>query len=198
MNICICGWYYLQEFYNEVLKTDYKITIISHKNYVPEFLKENKNQKFSFTSIENIGLEFGAYNYYLNNYLLDDTIFLHDDTLVTIEQLKEIENKCKGLDQAYIFKNQTEQTNNGGKHGRCIYMSKRFLEYLKINYGIPYDERNTGYNGTTKNTLNIDFNEGIYRYHRLLGRIRDKKEGWNILNRIHIQNIKLGKRGKIL
>lgn len=196
MKICICGWYYQKEFYEELSKTDYDITIISNKKEVPEDI----NKKFKTIIRENIGLEFGAYNHFLINSTIDDSVlFLHDDTLVSIEQLKEIEEICKNLDQAYIFKDLTEQNNNGGKHGRCIYMSSKFINYLKEEHkGIPYDSKNKGYNGTTKNPEGLDYNESINRYHKLLGRIRDKKLGFEILYRIHIKDIKLGKRGKIL
>lgn len=195
MKICVCGWYYQEEFYNELSKTNYDITIISNKKEVPEDIKK----RYNVIVRENIGLEFGAYNHYLQNTIPDDSVlFIHDDTLITIEQLKQIEEACHNLDQAYIFKDYEHQKNNGGKHGRCIWMSKKFLEYLKKECnGIPYDERNKGYNGTQKNIDNLDYNEGINRYHKLLGRIRDKKLGYNILYRIHIKDIKLGRRGKI-
>lgn len=196
MKICICGWYYQEEFYNELKKSKYDITIISNKSEVPESISKMFN---NIVIRKNIGLEFGAYNHYVKNNEVDDSIlFLHDDTLITIEQINQIEESCRCLDQAYIFANYDEQKKNGGKHGRCIYMSAKFLNYLKTEHsGIPYDERNNGYNGTSKNPEGLDYNESINRYHRLLGRIRDKKLGFKILYRIHIKDIKLGRRGKL-
>lgn len=195
MKICVCGWYYQKEFYEELSKTDYKITIVSNKKEVPEDI----NKKYNTIVRENIGLEFGAYNHFIMNTTIDDSVlFLHDDNFITEDNIEPIEVMCEELDQAYIFRDFTEQKNNGGKHGRILYMSSKFINYLKEEHkGIPYDEMNNGYNGTTKNPNNLDYNKGINDYHKLLGRIRDKKLGFNILQRIHVPNIKLGKRGKL-
>jgi hypothetical protein len=95
-----------------------------------------------------VGLEFGAYQQYLAEYWdgHSDVLFMHDDTIVTdsgaFDQIAALSEK--GIHQAYIFNNESEEIANQGKHGRAIWCSATFLKQLKANGGFPYDRDNTG------------------------------------------------------
>lgn len=203
MKICICGWYYYEDFYKKInlVKDKYEVMIVAHRD-----------DKFKLDSIglpyiikENIGLEFGAYDYYLKNIWDKESsvLFMHDDVaikdIIAFDKIAKLEED--GVDQAYIFKSEAEQVNNGGKHGRAIYISKKLLSFM-LNYkcnceeskdhydshnpdtillGIPdhngfwYDPLNKGHSSGKPPKGVRHYNEMIYHFHKYLGRIRDKR-----------------------
>jgi hypothetical protein len=142
MDICIVGWYFYDSCYSimrEINKT-HNVSIISHKF---EFDKL-QSLGIPYVTIENIGLEFGAYDYYLKN-IWDkesDVLFMHDDVEITdIQVFDRIEKdmKSKNIDQSYIFTDIDEEKRNGGQHGRVIYMSAKLLNFM-LNYKFKTEE----------------------------------------------------------
>lgn len=229
MNICIVGWYFYDDFYSVMRKVNktHDVSIVSHKY---EF---NKLQSYNipYITIDNIGLEFGAYDFYIKNCWdkESDVLFMHDDIEITdIQVFDRIEKdmKEKNIDQSYIFTDKEEEKNNGGKHGRSIYMSAKLLNFM-LNYkfkteesidhvdnhhnigtllkgtgeyyGIWYDPNNNGHT-TGKPPIGVrHYNEMIYTFHRTMGRIRDRRYGnekMNVVNRSFYPEIHCGKRGK--
>jgi hypothetical protein len=79
----------------------------------------------------NGGLEFGVYDYFLKN-IWDgesDVLFMHDD--IRIHDISFFDKVSKiPHDQAFIFKSELEEIQNGRIHGRCFFCSKRFLKLL--------------------------------------------------------------------
>ena len=140
MKICVVGWYYYPEFYRQLeqVHEKYPVTIIAHR----------KNEISDLPTIEreNIGLEWGAYNYYLMN-VWDggDVLFTHDDTLVS--NLKAFD-KIAGIgeDIAFIHRYKEEAEANIVVHGRSFFTSDRFLSFCKSHGGFWYDQENLGEN----------------------------------------------------
>jgi hypothetical protein len=228
MNICVVGWYLYDDLYKILREVNkiHKVSIISHK-YEPD-----KLQSFNVDYVikENVGLEFGAYDYYLKKYWnkKSNVLFMHDDVHITdINVFDRIEKEMteKGIDQSYLFKNKEEENNNGGKHGRSIFMSAKLLNFM-LNYkfkteesedhvdihhnkgtilkgtgeytGFWFDPNNNGHT-TGKPPVGVrHYNEMIYTFHRTMGRIRDKRYGnepMNVVNRDFYPELDCARRG---
>jgi hypothetical protein len=158
--------------------------------------------------IPNIGLEFGCYDYYLKNLWneKDAVLFMHDDT--KIENVDVFDGISRlgtdGIDCAYIFRDHAEERANGGRHGRAIYCSARFLTFLKNwecvchqsedredvhhnkgtilkgqgpHTGFWYDKNNKGHVSGKPPVGIRHYNDAIYHFHWQLGRIRDQRCG---------------------
>jgi hypothetical protein len=133
----------------------------------------------------------------------DSVLFLHDDLRVESSQVIDAICKLKH-DCAYIFRDKAEEKANGGMHGRAIYCSQRFLEFVKNfkccckwllekedphnkehllpplgNYhkGFWYDYNNMGHVSGKPPVGVRHYNEAIYHFHWFLGRVRDQRCG---------------------
>lgn len=197
MKICIVGWYFDKEFISLLhrVNVNYPVFIVCHRP--PEFYFD-----LPFVEVDNVGLEFGAYSWYLDN-VWDRTgsvFFCHDDTKIgsaeTFDSIAQITHDC-----AYVFRDEAEERANGGKHGRAIYCSAAFLTKLSEDGGFWYDEENLGYNGSGQprpiraDGSLMDFNAGIFTFHRYLGRVRDAKLGLDVVNRVFVNSFEAGRRG---
>ena len=165
--ICIVGWHFFSDFYKYLSKNYQKETfIVAHKyNKILDELKLN------YKVIKNVGLEFGAYDWYIKNIWdkKSNVLFMHDDTKIERDKclynIFEKNNKNK-IDHSYIFGEKGK-----GSHGRCIYMSNKFIKIIFKDYnGIWYDKENNGYviTGDAKKR-NFDkkrYNYGIYKFNR--------------------------------
>jgi hypothetical protein len=164
MQICIVGWHYNKELI-ELMETVHKthpVHIVAHR--------QGPYGNLPTTLIENIGLEFHCYDYFIRN-LWDgksNVLLMHDDIVinpvfVNYEIIPPINifNKLSKLplDQAYIFQDDDDAEWNNYKHGRMIYLSAKLAGYLKENGGIGYDESNRG------NTRTGFYNLGISQFH---------------------------------
>lgn len=200
MKICIAGWYLDSELYEKMRNVNGTAFVVSHNLCSVNNDKDEYSGILSVT-IENIGLEFHCYNYYLQNIWdkKSDVLFMHDDIHIDdVSVFDDIETLT--VDQAYIFNNPEEERRNGGKHGRMIYMSAVLLWYLYQNGGIWYDNTNHGYIGAGEKrpAPDMDFNAGINHFHKHMGRIRDDKSlDFNVVNRVFFDKIKFGKRGHV-
>jgi hypothetical protein len=199
MKICIAGWYLDNKLYDKI-KGLSGVSIVSHKRPYTLLYNLIDDTKARVYSIDNIGLEFGCYSFYLNCIWdgFSDVLFMHDDVDITdISVFDDIGSLH--VDQAYIFTSSEEEKRNGGKHGRCIFMSGLLLLYVKKTGGIWYDKDNHGYtgNGKKRPKPGMDFNAGINHFHKTMGKIRDNKSlSFNVVNRVFIDKIKMAKRGK--
>ena len=202
MSICVAGWYFFPKLLETLKKVQkkYPVHIVSHSED-PKHIKIMESTKLLYTIILNEGLEWGVYDYYLK-YIWDnksDVLFMHDD--VEIKDIK-VFDKIRNLDfdQCYIFKSMEENKNNGGKHGRGIFMSKKFLKFAKTykcscgrctyrfkrgeishvktpTKGFFFDRYNKGHIFGKRPEGCRDYNIGIEHFHNYVGRIRDKTYG---------------------
>ena len=226
MKICVAGWYFEPMFYMalSMVRDKYESFIVAHKP-IPDYFIRYWGLKG--LEIPNIGLEFGCYDWYLKVRWdgKSNVLFTHDDTLVrdveVFDEIAKIPHDC-----AYIFRDYAEEMANGGKHGRAIFMSARFLKFTK-NYecnchqakgfidehhhkgqwlegtgkhkGFWYDPQNRGH-VAGKPPLGVrHYNESIYHFHEYLGKIRDGKCGnspMDAVNRVYFPNYECGRRGE--
>lgn len=224
MNICVAGWYFHDRCYRALMevKDKYNVVVISHNtDKIPI-----RWLQFHCFGAPNVGLEFGAYDFFIKMVwpkFKEDTLFMHDD--VSIDNISVFDSISKlDLDQAYIFRSKQEEVNNGGKHGRAIYMSTKLITFLlqwnRTNRhsasmedphnpgnllpalgeynGIWYDPNNYGHNSGKPPVGVRHYNEAIWNFHREMGRIRDNKAGnepMNVVNRIFYPEFRCAKRG---
>jgi len=191
MNICVLGWYYDKPFMEvlEKVHPKYPVHIVGHR--------PNPNPTLPTTVIDNVGLEFGGYDYYLKNLWngKDSVLFTHDDTMITniavFDKVAQI-NK----DFSFIFYNERESMSCMGAHGRAFFCSPRFLKYYKnlkcrchyikedgeeYHTGFYYDKKNLGnvaYDGEvimdyTQVCDGDSYNKGIKHLHMILRQIKN-------------------------
>ena len=172
--ICVVGWHYFKELY-KFLSVYYldDVHIVAHR-----YNKILDKYKLNYTVIENIGLEFHAYDWYIKNIWdkKSNILFMHDD--IKILKIKDfiIRNynkiKKRKLGQAYISVKKVR----GG--GRCFYMSKRFIQLMKKEYdGIWYDKENTGY--VSRKTQPEEwhprrYNDGACKFEEMVAKLGEK------------------------
>lgn len=200
MKICVCGWYYVDEWYASLLRLHEQFPVHVVANRDDGFL-ELCGMPYSLR--ENVGLEFGAYNYYLENiWGGDSVIFCHDDLqfgavsqgykIIPGEEIfpKLAELAC---DQAYVFNNRHEDVKNAGIHGRMIYISGKLLSWLKANGGIWFDGKNDGQTYAMPEAV-PEYNQGIYHF---ADKMREaEKSGFDVNNKVYFPALEFGHRGK--
>jgi hypothetical protein len=218
MNICVLGWYYDKDFMKvlEQIHSKYPVHIVAHR--------ENGVSKLPTTLIDNVGLEFGGYDYYLKNIWdgKSSVFFTHDDIYVTdisvFDTIAEIKR-----DLSYIFYNTKESVSCLGAHGRAMFASPKFLSFIKRNQckctfskedGVPshtgfyFDKKNlgknTGYNDVimdyTKSYGDDGYNRGIKHMYHILRYLKSNQHlydtTWNFGENI-IPDYQYGYRGTV-
>ncbi|MFX0199624.1 MAG: hypothetical protein ACFFCW_26170 [Candidatus Hodarchaeota archaeon] len=199
MNICVVGWYYFDGFYSELWKANkkYPVTIIAHK-HDPML----KICELPVAIVPNVGLEFGAYNYYLMNiWEGGDTLYTHDDIAVipvirnyeTLHREKIWDDIAETKhDQAYIFQDREDDVFNTGKHGRMIFMSERLQQWFRDRNGFWYDRNNYGYTGEgEKPRGTAEYNTTIIVFHEQLGHT-----GMDVKNKLYFPSLAMARRGE--
>jgi hypothetical protein len=195
VKICVCGWYFYQDFYATLnsLRAAFDIVIIANKSGnapgLPYILREN------------IGLEWGAYSYFLDNCWdgFSSVLYMHDDIKANADFFLNIQGTT--LDQAFIFQNEFEYQQNYS-HGRAFYASARFLNLCRLYGGIYYDKGNSGfiapgYSWSTKPPEGCkDHNYAIREFTELVKRIAEDYPDMSVNKQIYSPNICLGVRGK--
>jgi hypothetical protein len=186
MNICVVGWYFYPELYKMLEECSHNVFVVKHK------LGDSRSLPSELVS--NVGLEFGAYDWYLMHHWKGGaTLFMHDDVSLTAEKLDEIERECSTEDQACVFSSMKESQDNGTYHGRMIYCSHRLLSLKKEDGGIWFDAKNTGQVGSHRDD-NDTHNAGIKHF-------QNEMVLWSSIletNKIVlIPDIKLGFRGNL-
>ncbi len=153
MKICIAGWYFRPRFLQMVRDSGYESIVIAHR--------DGPTQGIPSIVYDNVGLEFGCYRKYVEHHWdgESDVLFLHDDAEVSdtsafasIESLAE-----RGVEQAYIFQDETHELINGGAHGRGIWICGDTLKMLAADF--PADLANTGVN------IGMTAQKGIFMFH---------------------------------
>jgi len=201
MNICVCGWYgrEFDSFYMTLYKAHKKcpVTVVA-KREDPYW----EEMALPYVVMENVGLEFGAYDYFLQNiWTGGSTLFTHDDVklMPIIRDFKTapMENIFEKFaeipyDQAYIFTNRAEDVHGNGIHGRAIYMSDKLLSHIKP-IGIWHDQANQGI--TDHSSGKYDYNSGIARFDELMGEA--KEQGFTTKVKVYSPAYLSGHRGKI-
>jgi hypothetical protein len=132
MQICIAGWYYFEKFL-KLLSNYSNVYIIAHK--------PGNSFNIPCIIVENIGLEFHCYDYFVKNIWdkKSDVLFCHDDIEINnISFLKDIELINNLITMIWV--NESQKKHNIA-HGR---MFKCNAEYLKKNNGFWYDKINNG------------------------------------------------------
>ena len=185
IKICVVGWHFFSDFYNKLDQSKYETYIVAHRyNKILDAIK------LEYSVIENIGLEFHAYDYYIKNIWdkKSNVIFMHDD--IEIEDIKclyKIFKRCEkeNIYQCYIFGEKGK-----GSHGRCIYMSKKFIEMIIKDYdGIWFDRENkecVDSKSSIKNKWDKKrYNYGTYKFEKYSKKIGKK---YNVNTCISINN----------
>lgn len=172
MTLCICGWYYHQPFYDRVLdwvlqRRDARV--ITHQEPTIPLPCPHMRAK-------NIGLEWHAYNEYLQNTPIQGPVlFIHDDTEILNPQFfAYVESQCADRDLAFIFPDEQQERMNGGAHGRCVYMSRKLLGMFRP-IGFWYDENN----GT--DITSAKCNQGIQHFLQDVGWLMHRPTGKGLI-----------------
>lgn len=201
MHICLVGWYGHQDLYELLGSCGFPVTVISHK-------KDNDYLGLPTINIPNLGLEFGCYDYFIHNVWprrKGNVLFMHDDMVVedknVFKRISKLEHDC-----AYIFRDYAEHRANGGKHGRAVFCSQRFIEvimnttcrchwceekfdaghnpegllpelFMGAHRGFWYDYNNNGHVSGKPPVGIRHYNSAIDHFHWVLGRIRDQRYG---------------------
>jgi hypothetical protein len=206
MQICVCGWYYYHDLLHVLDKVvkegKHSVTIIAHRH---DPVVEKYNIKV--VEKENIGVEYGAYDYFIKNEWdkKSKVLFMHDDIHIK-PLMKDYKMLPKttifntlahaAVDIGYIFKGQFDELQNFGVHGRGIIMSARFIQYLLDNHdGIWFDKGNDGHiNGPTPEHCE-HFNEADYRMRSLWEGLNKSKSGMILGVAIHAPSFNADIRG---
>jgi len=164
--ICIVGWHYFKKLYKSLLPTRDCVHVISHRHN--DILDRGK---FNYSKTDNIGLDFGAYDWYIKNVWdkESDVIFMHDDILINTHfDLSNIFKKCQDgkIDQGYILGDKRIKK-IFGPHSRMFFLSRRTIQYFLNDYsGFWYkneiDNSNGDFPSYLMNYLNFEWNEKIY------------------------------------
>jgi len=196
MEICICGWYYHQPFFQEIEKvTDrFTVTVIAHR--------DGPAMDIRTVNRPNIGLDWGAYDFYLKNCWLGSSsvLFLQDDTEIDdIEELDRISSLDP--DQIFIFRDENEAARNSYGHGRAFYCSQAFLFEVLVDGGFYYDAGNTGFvnPGHFLDTPPTEgcqhHNAGIHAFMKQIARIRTAKPTLKVFWAYYARGMRFGRRG---
>jgi len=167
--ICILGWYYWKEFYDNVnnLKNYFNIFIVAHR-----YNKILDNLNLRYKLIRNIGFEYHGYNYFLRNRWnkKSDVLFLQDDLIILRENaIKEIFFKSYKFDFVKWYgKDKKGKLRKSG--ARVIYCSNKILYLIsKKTPGIVSSEvkekRKASFNvKLLKNKYKIKQTKKFYKY----------------------------------
>lgn len=131
MQICICGWYFRSECLQPFLNHD--SFVVAHR--------EGDSFGIPCTVIENVGLEFHCYDYFVKNIWdkKSDVLFCHDDLIVKDSLfLNDLE---KVNDDIVMVWEDEKQYKRNLAHGR---MFKCSAKYLDCSGGFWWDKDNAG------------------------------------------------------
>jgi hypothetical protein len=170
MQICVSGWYFERDLF-EVFKVNkqFDISVVTYYNRangnikrdydeipVPEMISSYvKESGVKHYKIPVAGLEFGGYDYFIKNIWDQQSpvLFMHDDIVIynpnVFDIIKEKLAKWE-YDQTFIFRDEVEEISQGRIHGRGIYCSKRFIDFM-LSYTCEckqaFDYENPHYEG---------------------------------------------------
>jgi len=179
VDICVCGWHYFDSVYDTLRSAHkkYPVFVVAHRD--DELLHSSG---LPFYMRENVGLEWGAYDWYIKNQWdgKSDVLFMHDDVRIrpVIKEYEVVDPVCvfntvarlgDTYDQAYIFKSKHEYNKNFFIHGRALFCNAKTIRILlDRNDGFWYDADNTGHTGGSTPDGCKHYNEADYRFWRFL------------------------------
>jgi len=202
MKVCVCGWYFPDETYMSFwrINQDHPVHIVCN-----QYDERLPDWDLDFTTRDNSGLEWGAYNHYLMNiWDGDDVLFCHDDIEFGPAAVKAngelsiapgeivVDGIAAGFgDQSYIFTNRRMDVENYGKHGRMLRMSEALLRRAYDEGGFYYDENNRGYTGGP-------MPEGVQSYNAAINHFDAwmRGTGLDVGRKWYVPSIKMGVRGE--
>jgi len=229
MKICVSGWYFFPELIPVLAKASrrYPVCFVTYAGRVAQALEGIglvKSHGLRHEIIPVAGLEFGGYDYYLKNFWDRESpvFFMHDDIIMkdptTFDGIADL-----ACDQAYVFRDVKEEEANGRMHGRGIYCSKKFLDYM-LDYvcecehskdqedkhntgnvlkgmgphtGFWYDPLNDGSHNQGKVPLGLrHYNCGIYHFQGVHVR-HARKYGLDAGHKVHFWDFESARRGKL-
>jgi hypothetical protein len=161
-DICIVGWYFWDKFYKKISSSKSSLHVVAHR-----YRETIENYNISYSVKKNIGLEYGAYDWYIKNKWngKNNILFMHDDIDIKGggESIDDLINYCNKFDVVHVTG--VNEPRNIKYSFRCIYFSGRAVkQWLKDFNGFWYDEKNKGY------TIGNKFhNDNSYK--------KDKKKG---------------------
>lgn len=180
MKICIAGWYFRPRYLRAVKAFIYDAFVVKHK--------EGDTQDLPGALYPNVGLEFGAYRQYVENHWdgQSNVFFSHDDAEVLGSRaFSDIESLAdRGVEHAYIFRDEYDEYINGGAHGRGMWMRGDIIEKLAKDF--PADMENHGVN------VGLEAQKGIVEFHK---RILDCGKNTGVI--AIVPQIQFGHRGRI-
>lgn len=136
---CIVGWHFFDKFYKKIEKSSVDTHIVAHRY---NSILDRRNLNYSV--VQNVGLEFGAYDWYIKNVWdkKSGVLFMHDDVVIDKSfDMKNFFKLCGDADYV-MFRNGSKVS--GG--GRCIYLSGKMISLLVKKYdGIWFDKNDRGY-----------------------------------------------------
>lgn len=189
MNICVVGWYYRPEFYEALLAhREFRVEVVAHRT-PPDYLTF---EDVHWLYHENVGLEWGAYDYYLRG-MWDQkspVLFMHDDAVVAYGFFQRVEQEAKPFDLAFVFRDGDEERDNCGVHGRCVYMSQRLLTRFRP-IGFNYDNENHG------DLIGPGYNKGIHRFREDVVWMKNRPSGADLRYGSIFVHADFGYRGKM-
>jgi hypothetical protein len=145
---------------------------------------------------ENVGLEWGAYNWYISNIWEEknSVLFTHDDNIFEGNAFDTIEQKTRRFDFVYLYPRAVSNHKISANGGRCFVLSPRAIKWLKERGGIWFDNTNTGQTSGNSNG-GLDYGRGRKEMHKRFQQM--KKQGFKTHPKMIIDGIKLGRRGTI-
>jgi len=205
MKVCVCGWYYMESIYRDLKEVNetYPVFVVAHK--ADKILGD-----FDYQLRENVGLEWGAYDWYLKNEWdgVSDILFMHDDvrlrptfseynTVPITKIFRSIEHLSAEYDQVYIFRTLQEKKENFGLHGRAFLASAKLLRHLlEQEDGIWYDANNTGHTMGPTPEWCEHYNEADYKFRDTLLKIDSLGTGMSVNNSVILPPFDCARRGK--
>jgi hypothetical protein len=212
------GQEFISKFYDILKQANKKHPVFVVSHFKPDFLETTG---LPHKDIGIYGLEFRCYDWYIRNEWdgESDVLFMHDDERIAgpwvFDQIAKLKH-----DQAYIFEDFAECKANGGKHGRGIYCSKAFIDFIlgfeckcmeaQDHYdnhnpgillpgvgphtGFWYDPWNRGDHYEGKPPPGVrHYNSSIWHFAGIVGRAKGEK--LDVGNKIFIPGFESGRRG---
>jgi hypothetical protein len=142
-----------------------------------------------------VGLEFGAYNEFLQNHWISGPVLvIHDDSTITQEALDEVATITQ--DQVFLFPSLEDAKANGNAHGRAFFCSERLLARLKEDGGFWYNEApETSLAIPATSAIEPNYhNTGIQTF---LAYLKSLKPDYDVCNVGVLKGLKTGYRGRL-